>query len=172
MRFNAQLFPRGKIYGSVANSVLTGALGYQDDVANGDSWRLVKAKTAITAPANKLHVYTVTGGAISWACKLSSTLSSQNVAGVGDPDASGNATAGDFYWLKRRGEVGVFSLTTVTAIGNLVGTKTTTLGSMGKFLLPAATSAVVDQVSKAIGVALAVIVTVATPVKVRLINIH
>ncbi len=132
----------------------------------------MKAKTAITAPANKAHLYTVTGGAISWACTLANTLSSQNVAGVGDPDASGNAAAGDFYWLKRRGEVGCFSLTTITAIGNLVGTKTTTAGSMGKFLLPAATSAVVDQVSKAFGVALAAIVTVATPVKIRLINIH
>ncbi len=171
MRFNASLFPRGKIYGSVANSTLAGALGYQEDVANGDSWRLISAKTAITAPANKLHVFTVTGGAISWSCKLSSTLSTQNAAGVGDPSASGNAVAGDFYWLQRRGVVGIFGLSTVTAIGNLVGSKTTTLGSVGKFTLPAATSATVDQVSKVVGVALATFATAITPVKVRLIQI-
>ncbi len=172
MRFNAQLYPRSKIYGGAANTVLEAALGYQDDTAPGHSWRLVKAKTAITAPANKLHVFTVTAGAISWAVKLSSTLSTQNAAGVGDPGASGNAAAGDYYWLQRRGEPGIFGLSTITAIGNLVGSKTTTLGSIGKYALPAATSAVVDQVSKPVGVALAAFATVATPVKVRLINIH
>ncbi len=171
MRFNSQLFPRGKIYAATANSVLTGALGYQDDEANGDSWRLVKAKTAITAPANKLMTFVVTGGAIAWTAALSAALSSLNVAGVGDPTATGNAAAGDFFWVKRRGEVGCFALSTVTAVGNMVGSKTTTGGSIGKLALPAATSAVVNQAA-CIGVALAVFATVATPVKIRLANIH
>ncbi len=172
MRINAQLYPRGKIYGGAANTVLEATLGYQDDEASGgDSWRLVKAKTAITAPANKLHVFTVTGGAISFAVKLSSTLSTPNACGVGDPGATGNAAAGDYYWLKRRGVVGIFGLSTVTAIGNLVGSKTTTLGSVGKMVIVGATSATIDQ-SNAVGKALAAFVTVATPVKVRLMNIH
>lgn len=171
MRFNASFYPRGKIYGGAANTVLDADLGYQEDVANGDSWRLVKARTAITAPANKLHAFLVTGGGITWTVKLSSTLSTQNAAGVGDPAASGNAAAGDYYWVQRRGVVGIFGLSTITAIGNLVGSKTTTLGSIGKLSTNAATSAVVDQVSKAVGVALAVFATVATPVKVRLIQI-
>lgn len=172
MRFNASLFPRGKIYAAAANSTLGTATGYQEDVANGDSWRFISAKTAITAPANKLHVFIVTAGAISWSCKLSSTLSTQNAAGVGDPSMTGNAAAGDFYWLQRRGVCGIFGLSTVTAIGNLVGSKTTTLGSVGKLSVLAATSAVVDQVSKVVGVALAAFVTVVTPVKVRLIQIQ
>jgi len=171
MRFNAQLFPRGKIYAATANSVLTGALGYQDDEANGDSWRLVKAKTAITAPANKLLTFLVTAGAISYSAALTATLNSPNVVGVGDPTATGNAAAGDFFWAKRRGEVGIFALSTVTAVGNLVGSKTTTAGSVGKLVITAATSAVIDQ-SNAIGKALAAFVTVATAVKVRLMNIH
>lgn len=171
MRFNAQVIPRGTYVAAADAGAFLPALGYQDDDPNGDSWRLVKAKTAIASPANKLLVYTVTAGTISWACALSATLNSANVAGVGDPGVTDTLAAGDVFWVQRDGVADIYPLTTVTGIGQLVGTKTTTAGSIGKFLLPAATSAVVDQ-ALAIGRTLEAMVTVNTPISVRLMNIH
>lgn len=171
MRFNAQVIPRGTYVAAADAGAFLPALGYQDDDPNGDSWRLVKAKTAITSPANKVLVFTVTAGTISWACALSDTLSSANVAGVGDPGVTATLAAGDVFWVQRRGVAEIYPLTTVTAVGNLVGTKTTTAGSVGKLVINAATSAVVDQ-SNAIGKALEAMVTVATPISIRLMNIH
>jgi len=170
MRLNAQLFARGTKVAAASASGYEAALGYQDDLPNGESWRLVKAKTAITAPAKKLLRFVVTAGAISWSVAPTSTAGDLQVAGVGDPDLSGDVAAGDLLWVQRRGEPEIKSVTGLAA-GEVVTSVTTTAGSVGELALNAATGAVVNQM-RGIGIALSAHSTTTSTAKVRLTNIH
>ena len=167
------VLPRGQ-YASTSNAStgsLLAALGLRETDDSQNEWVLVKAKTSIATPASKVVTLTVTGGAIVYNCAPSAALSSANVAGVIDPGLTTTLVAGDVFWVQRGGVATVKSLSTVTAIGNLIGTKTTTAGSVGKLVITAATSAVIDQ-SNAIGKALSLHVTTTATCTVRLMNIH
>lgn len=165
--------PRGGYILAANAANLMALLGYRDDAPDGNSWRLVKAKTAITDGPGKTVTFTITAGTIAWKVALSATLGSLVVAGVIDPTM---ATTVDLpmssvFWVQRAGEALAWCATTVTAAGNGLTTVSTTAGYLGKAIFPHATSAIIDQKS-VVGHAQAAFVTVAARVKVRLDNIY
>lgn len=162
--------PRGQKVLSAAAYGMQNIVGYVDTDADGTEWRLVKAKTAITAPAGKTLVGTITGGALTYNVSLSNTAGSLLVVGIGDTRLSGNVAAGDLFWAQRTGDVEVKSATTLNNVGEMAQTITTTAGSIGELTLNAATGAVVNQ-ARAIGRVVRVHSTTTVSTKIRLQNI-
>lgn len=167
----SSIFPIGPGQTSTDSS-LSQLLGDKYEAGDGKTYRLVKAKTAITAPAKKCLVFTVTGGAISWSCGLSSGLDDYNVAGVGDNDLAGNVAAGT-YFLAHCGdgdEVDVIPAASGIAAGDALGTTTTTAGSIAKVAIAATTAGIVDM-SKHFARALEASTTSLAAISVQLRNI-
>lgn len=151
---------------------LSNVKGYVDDRANGDSWRLVMAKSAITAPAKKVMVFLVTGGQVVFNVLPSSAANSLVVAGVADENLTATSlAAGDYFWCKRRGVTVVKAASTLSAVGEPAATITTTAGSVGEFVIPAATSATKNQ-DAIIGYCTAVFVTTTSNASIRLTNVY
>ncbi len=171
MKLDYNQFVPGAYLKAADATGLSNVLGYRSDRANGDSWRLVKAKTAITAPAKKVMVYTVTGGTISWAVAPSALLNSLAVAGVADENlAATSLAAGDYFWVKREGVTSVKAATSV-GLGEPVGTITTTAGTVAEIVIPSATSAIKNQLA-IIGIAVSAQVTTTAVAIIRLRNIQ
>lgn len=159
-------FALGQKAASTANyDQLVGKVANLD---NGDSYRLVKAVTAMTAPAKKIVVFTITAGTVSFAkCKLAVTAGSTAVAGFGDPALSGDVSASEYMWVKRRGTVSTVPAAAGIAAGDYVTSITTTAGKAGKLAIAAATSAVVAQYK---GCAVALNATTTSTVNVRILD--
>jgi hypothetical protein len=158
---------------SAAN--LAALLGYVDDEASGKSWRLVKAKTAITDGSGKAVNFTITGGVISWKVALTSTLKSLVVAGIIDPNLATTVDLplSSYFWVQRKGDCLAWCASTVTGVTNMLVTITTTAGYLGKgtYAGAAATAFVGDQ-SATLGHPIGVFATAAARVNVRLENIY
>jgi hypothetical protein len=118
--------------GSTATAVDAGLVGqlFQDD--SGRRIRLCKTATALTTPAKKCALYTVTGGTASYAkTTISAEVSAENIAGIVDPALSGNVAAGGHFWVYcGKGDVVQFLGAAAAAAGLMVGTTTTVAGGL------------------------------------------
>jgi hypothetical protein len=118
--------------GTTATAVDAGLIGrlFEDD--SGRKIRLCKTATALTTPAKKCALYTVTGGTASYAkTTIADEVSAENIAGIVDPALSGNVAANGYFWVYcGKGDVVSFIGAAAAAAGLLVGTTTTVAGGL------------------------------------------
>lgn len=164
---NALPFPTGS---SSATTSLSGLLGRHFLDSSGRRVRLMRAKTALTSPAKKAVLNTITAGAYNNKVTLAATTDSPDVAGIADPSLSGNLAANDFFYVYDRAGDVVQVITTVTTVaaGDLLGTHTTTAGTLRAVVTGAAATAGTEgeirQARRAVAIALAVPTTTASKV--------
>lgn len=131
MASNALPFP----IGSKATAVDAGLVGRLFKTSDGRTVRLCKTATALTSPAAKASVFTITSGAPSYAkIELSAAVNDLDFAGIIDPDLSGNLAADDHFWVYcGQGDVVKAVSSGAVAVDLFVGTTTTagTLVSIG-----------------------------------------
>ena len=113
---------------TITKAALSAYLGKTFQVG-GRSYRLVYNAATMVAPKQKAITYTIiTGGtAPVWsACKVQSAAAGQTrVAGVSVMTATGNITAGSYFYVQRSGDALLKFGATCTAYG-MVGTGTVT----------------------------------------------
>lgn len=128
MASNALPFP----IGSKATAVDAGLVGRLFKTSDGRTVRLCKTATALTSPAAKASVFTITSGAPSYAkIKLSAAANDLDFAGIVDPDLSGNLAADDYFWVYcGKGDVVKAVSSGAVAVDLFVGTTTTTAGTL------------------------------------------
>jgi hypothetical protein len=133
----------------------------------GKTVRLCKTATAVSSPASKYALATVTGGAYSFKkTTVSGSASATNLAGVIDPDLDSNLSANDFFWVycgKGDRVMAILDGASVSA-GDILGTVTTAgqLGTIGSGTAAATVSNIGDTIAAAAAKAIGTVTSAGT----------
>jgi hypothetical protein len=132
----------------------------------GREYRMVYNAATLTAPKQKVITYTIASNAVVWSAVVVATgTGATQYVGVCALTATGNLTAGSYFYVCREGDVTCKSTATITA-GGMIG-PAATAGSVIA-IANAVSAAGVLAARKRIGRTLAARVTTTSLVLVRL----
>ena len=157
--------------GTTADTVDSGLVGKTFQTTKG-TVRLCQTATPLTAPAKKAALYTVSGDAAKYTkTTISSGVSDENVAGIVDPDLSGNVSANGYFWVYcgKGDEVTAIGAGAIGA-GLLVGTTSTGGGGRVASLGAASSAATVGDMLGAIGVTIGAFTAAGDEQTIRLLG--